>query len=79
MDNKRAELNENDLDKVVGGLFEWYPKYNVMKYTHDDGSVTKHTIVDYEKGWDLSTRLHAQSVPEDEILSRLITAGYIAG
>lgn len=78
MDNKEV-VNEQDLDKVVGGLFDWYPNYNVMIYTHPDGSQTRHTILDYKEGWKLSNQLHGEFVSEDEILKKLIQAGYIAG
>ena len=79
MNSNRKEIEENDLEKVVGGLFEWYPKYKVMQYTHEDGSVTNHKILDYDKGWALSTKLHGQNVPEDDILAQLIAAKYIEG
>ena len=79
MEKDREIIDDESLEKVVGGLFEWYPRYNVMKYTHDDGSVTKHTVLDYSKAWELSTKLHGQFVPEDEILEQLIQSGYVAG
>ena len=79
MDKDREMISEENLEKVVGGLFEWFPSYDQLKFTHDDGSVTRHKILDYEKGWALSTSLHEQNVPEEEILARLIAKKYIEG
>lgn len=75
----RESINEDVLDCVVGGFFHWHKKSLVMDYTHMDGTVTTHQILDYAKGWELSNNLHAQNVPEDEILRQLISKGYIAG
>ncbi len=77
MENKREIIDEESLESVVGGLFEWYPSQKRLKYTHDNGTITRYNILDYQKGYALSTQLHAQNVPEDEIIDRLIDAKYI--
>ena len=71
-------IDENSLEKVVGGFFSWNTNTGYMTYTHKDGSVTKHRILDAEKGYDLSNKLHGQKMPEDDILDKLINAGYLA-
>ncbi len=75
-DNKFA-INEEDLDKVIGGLFTWYPKYNVMDYKHKDGSTTRHTYTDYNAAHARSCELHGQNIPEDKILATLQKEGLV--
>ena len=77
MNNERKSIKEEVLDNVVGGLFYWHKDTQVMDYTHKDGTVTYHQILDYEKGWEMSNNLHGQKVPEDDILKRLIDNHYI--
>lgn len=79
MEANRTLINEEDLENVVGGFFHWHKKSLVLDYTHEDGSITYHKVLDYAKGWELSNNLHAKHVPEDEILQQLIDAKYIAG
>ena len=79
MEDKKVLINEEDLESVVGGLFEWAPRYNKMKYTRENGSVSVYKVINYDKAYSMSCSLHGQNVPEDEILSRLISAGYIEG
>jgi len=72
------KIDENKLEKVIGGKFSWNSNTGIMTYTHKDGSKTTHRILDLDKGYDLSSQLHGQGMPEDDILTRLINAGYIA-
>ena len=78
MSAERIEINNNDLEKVVGGFFDWDTNTGIMTYTHKNGAVTTHKILNAKAGWALSNSLHGQLVPEDEILAQLIAAGYIA-
>ena len=48
-----------------------------MTYTHKDGSVTEHKILDAKKAWETSNLMHAKLIPEDEILAALISDGYL--
>ena len=79
MSDTRVPINEGELNKVVGGLFTWHKDSKVMDYTHADGSITYHKILNYDKGWEMSNQLHAKFVPEDEILKKLIDEKYIEG
>ena len=79
MENNREIIIDEALESVVGGLFRWHKKSLVLDYTHKDGTVTYHKVLDFAKGWELSNNLHGQNVPEDEILRQLISKGYIAG
>ena len=72
------KIDENKLEKVIGGKFCWNSNTGIMTYTHKDGSKTTHRILDLDKGYDLSDKLHGQGMPEDDILAQLINAGYIA-
>ena len=80
MSNERQEINNNkELDQVVGGLFEWDTNTGYMTYTHKNGVVTKHKILNAKAGWARSNELHGKLVPEDDILKDLIDKGYLAG
>ena len=79
MSEKKINLSDEVLDEVVGGFFSWNTKTMTMKYSHQDGSVTTHKILDLDKAWERSNILHSQKMPEDEILKDLIAKGYIAG
>ena len=70
-------ISDEDLDKVVGGLFEFYKKSGYVKFTHQDETVTQHDIVDYDKAWELCCELEAKNWDEDKILQELITKKYI--
>lgn len=72
------KIDENNLENVVGGFFHWNTNTGYLTYTHQDGSETKHRILNAEKGYELSNKLHGQKMSEDDILDRLIDAGYIA-
>ena len=79
MANVKKELNDSTLEKVVGGFFKWNTNTGYLTYYHEDGSETKHKILNAEEGWALSNTLHAQHMPEDDILARLIAEHYLEG
>ena len=79
MSDNKVFLNDDQLDEVVGGLFKWHKKSMVMDYSHKDGSVTKHKILDFQKAWERSNILHSQMIDEDAILKDLVSKGYIQG
>ena len=72
-------IKDENLEQVVGGLFVFQKKDKKMIYTHSCGTVTEHTILDYDKAWELSSRRHAENMNEDSILDELINKGYVAG
>lgn len=74
---RRAELNEEALDVVTGGLFNWNEGTGIMTYTHDNGSVTKHAILDYDNAWYWSNQWHAQGLSEDVILAKLRANNFV--
>lgn len=77
MSNRKA-LNENELENVVGGAFVFDSSTSTLTYYHDDGSITQHTILDYNNAWNSSNKWHARNYTEDDILNGLISRGYIA-
>ena len=77
MTNKKQILNEEELKEVVGGQIEWYPAYDVMIYTAENGSVTRYKVKNYKAGHSMSCTMHGQDIPEDEIIASLLAAGYI--
>ncbi len=77
MSEERKNLSDQELKTIVGGLMDFNPRTMIMTYTHDDGSVTMHPILDYDKAWMMSNDLHARSCREDMILEMLQSAGYI--
>ncbi len=79
MAEERKIINDEALEQVVGGLFSFNGITNIITYTHEDGSVTYHKILDYKKAWTMSNDLHGKNVPEDTILAQLIANKYVAG
>ena len=77
MSNERNALNEQELENVVGGLFDFNPNEMIMVYTHADGSQTQHPIYNYDEAWKMSNDLHAQNYREDTILKKMQAAGYV--
>ena len=77
MSTQRIDIEGKELENVVGGSFQFNTKTNTMTYTHEDGSVTEHTILDANKAWETSNLMHAKMIPEDEILATLISYGYL--
>ena len=77
MSEERKELNNQELEQVAGGLFDFNPATMIMTYTHADGSVTEHPILDYKEAWKMSNDLHGQNYREDTILKKMQQAGYI--
>ena len=76
--SNRKELNEAELENVVGGAFVFNKDAGTLTYYHDDGTITVHTILDYNNAWYSSNRWHANNYTEDVILNGLIKRGYIA-
>ena len=75
----RKSIDDEKLEQIVGGMFAFNGNTMTLTYTHADGSVTTHRILDYRNAWTMSNDLHGQNVPEDAILAKMIAAGYIAG
>lgn len=73
----RYAINDEELNGVVGGFFDFNTYTGIMTYTHKDGSVTTHKILDARSAWVTSNNLHAQLIPEDDILAQLINLRYI--
>ena len=77
MSAERIDIECKELENVVGGFFQFNTNTNIMTYTHKDGSVTEHKILDAKKAWETSNLMHAKLIPEDEILAALISDGYL--
>jgi hypothetical protein len=72
-------ISEENLEQVVGGQFQFDGVANILTYTHKDGSVTYHKLLDAKKAWVMSNQLHAQFMSEDKILKEMIDAKYVQG
>jgi len=79
MSTTRNVLQDEQVENIVGGLFAFNGRTNILTYTHADNSVTTHKILDYKKAWEMSNDLHGKNVPEDDILKQMIANGYIEG
>ena len=79
MSDERIKINDSSLESVVGGLFTFHKTTQVLDYTHPDGTVTYHKILNYQKAWEMSNSQHAKFIKEDDILQNLIDAKYIEG
>lgn len=77
MASEKKILNDQEVEQVVGGLMDFNPSTMILTYTHEDNSVTKHPILNYDKAWEMSNQLHAQNYREDTILKKLKSAGYV--
>ena len=66
-----------NLRRLLGGVFDFKPREQNLIYTHLSGEVTYHKILDYDKAWELSNKLHALNVDEDSILEELINKQYV--
>jgi len=73
----KVMLNEQELEQVVGGFMLFNNQTMILTYTHEDGSVTTHKILNYDKAWELSNTMHAQNYREDSILKKLKKMGYV--
>ena len=73
----REKISDHSLEQVVGGMFSWKPSEKSLKFTHEDGTVTEHVILDFEKGWERSNLLFSQKVREEDILADLIRSGFV--
>lgn len=75
----KTEINEQDLDQIVGGQFLFNCDTMMMTYVHSDGSFTTHKILQYDRAWKASNYYHTNKIPEDEILQKMISQGLIEG
>lgn len=75
--SERRILNDQEVENVTGGFMAYNNQTMILTYTHADGTVTTHPILDYDKAWELSNTMHAQNYREDTILKRLKNKGYI--
>ena len=76
MTGEKKQITDKELEMVVGGFFH-FKGYNTMSYTHEDGSITIHRVIDMEKAWEMSNHLHEKHIPEDDILKQLVAYNYI--
>lgn len=79
MANDRIEVNNSELEHVVGGYFDFNGSTNILTYTHNDGRKTTHKILKYSKAWEMSNQMHGQNISEDKILAAMIDAKYVEG
>ena len=78
MSDGRKIIEENKLEKVVGGFFQFNTDNGTITYSHKDGSETVHQVLDMNNAWVTSNLMHAQLVPEDDIMKELQDKGYVA-
>ena len=78
MERSNSILNDEELDQVVGGIMNFNAQTNKMTCCDGDGRVTQYNILNYEKAWEMSNKLHIQGMPEDAIINRMIDNGYIS-
>lgn len=79
MSTERKSIPENELENIVGGYMQFDQPTKTLTYYHKDGSVTTHDILKFKAAWTANNEMHTEGIPEDEILERLIEAGYVAG
>lgn len=75
---ERRALSDQEIENVAGGYMSFNNETMILTYTHEDGSVTTHEILDYNAAWGLSNEMHAQNYREDSILKKMKAKGYIA-
>lgn len=75
---ERMNLTDDQLENVVGGFMLFNNQTMTLTYTHADGSVTTHQILNYDKAWELSNYMHGQNYREDTILKQLKKKGYVS-
>ncbi len=75
----KTRLDDELAAKVVGGLFVFHRRSGIVTYTHDDGTVTNHQVLDYQKAWDRCNMLEAQNWNGDRIFRDLVDNGYLQG
>lgn len=75
----REMLNDESMNQVVGGFMHFNYTTKVLTYTHEEtGDVTSYQILDFEKAWKLSNKMHGENKHEDVIMQTLKDNGYIA-
>lgn len=77
MSDNRTRIDDELLEQVLGGLFVFHKKSKYLTFTHQDGTVTDHNILDYDKAWERVCILESQNMDEDKIFQDLINKGYI--
>ena len=71
-------LHDDELDQVNGGFMHFNRDSNVLTYTHEEtGQVTTYQVLNFDKAWEESNRLHAECYHEDYIIKYLKYYGYI--
>ena len=73
----REELNDNELESVVGGLINFNASTNVLTYYDESGSKHTYKILDYDNAWSYCHRCNQANKTEDYIISGLKSRGYI--
>ena len=76
--SERKIIEDKNLEKVVGGFFHFNGNNGTITYSHKDGSQTVHQVLDMDKAWETSNMMHAQKIPEDDIMRELENKGYVA-
>ena len=75
----REQINNNDLDKVVGGWMHFNYNTQILTYTHEEtGQVTNYQINDFENAWKTSNSMHGDNYHEDDIIAKLLSNNYIS-
>lgn len=73
----KVALNDDNLDKVVGGLMRFNYRTQIMTFTDAAGVSTTYPINDFDSAWERSNELHAKNYREETIVQDLIDNGYI--
>lgn len=79
MSDGKIILNEDNLDKVVGGLFAFHSSSNTVDFTRPDGSVTTYKVNDMDNAFSTACLMEAKKTPEEDIYNELVKLGYIEG
>ena len=74
----KTRLDDELAEQVLGGLFVFHKRNGTVTYTHQDGTVTSHQILDYGKAWERCNMLEAQNWDGDRIFRDLVAKGYLA-
>ncbi len=75
---EKIAVDDGQLEQVTGGLLQFHKISKALTYIHEDGSVSEHRILDYEKAWNLCCSLEAQNWTGDRIFQDLLSKGYVA-
>ena len=75
----KTRLDDELAEQVLGGLFVFHRRSGYVTYTHGDGTVTDHQVLNYEKAWETCCMLEAQKWDGDRIFRELVGKGYLQG